>query len=852
MIKKIQLDDGIMLRKQQESLRKSLKTFIGKRFQGELNNKQQDEKVGEAFKIINAQLGVIINTCKQKAANSTLPDTTEEINDERDSFCDAVTDTIQKWMSIEINPDNWNSESVKNELKVLTKLIKNSIIPLIDELLKYSNSVSRRDNSIYSNNAAGYLLKTENNNSSDTEKNTHEPKVKSDVIYNCKYEDFHQLIKQDIDNGAQKINAVVTDPPYYIGLADWDSRISEETKESEFRAYLLSVNQVIADDGLIVMFNLKKNVEFLNKLSRKLSESSDYPDYDFVNLDYIEWVKTNPYRKFDENYDQRSEFIFLAYRNTPAGKAKFGRSQLETSLYESSAITQPFDDTGKAVRINQTPKPPRMLIQLIQQVTNRGDSILDSYAGSAATALAGYSVGRRVYSCEMSPYTWVKAVNRFEDFKRVVGQRVLRDEPYRDLKGFDLNPDEEELVANTFWSQIDVVSSTQIRCNLLKQALIEIRENFRKKKFKELKQKDEEKGFNQTDETIWKNTELALYQDDLLSNSDKGIMLGLGEVWHTKHFIELFGVNSYQNANLESVFNGNSESHVASIALNLAVRYQEKYHEERLTTDYSALMAQFSNALGNAKKHATDNQVIEYEHYLLQLLNDFNIYEDAIEKKQFDLGHKVNSVHEIQVLSGQIKNYYRLVAILASVIYAIHEYLKSEEQLTFSAETEFNVWGDIEALHEEKFIYKYFLQSSDDSELEKLLTYDTGNKLKQDGLTDGFAYYDKFLKRHYEGKQMTPVVVPALNPLTVQRTLRISWKEVKAYSLYALRAGFNDNHRSISTPLDNEYVRSLDSSKSEENAELKQYITASKRNGISVADIARKLMLTQATVNGRL
>lgn len=447
------------------------------------------------------------------------------------------------------------------------------------------------------------------------------------LVYNSGYEDFHQRLLNEINTKQKyKVNAVVTDPPYFIGMADWDTELPEtgngKSKESEFKTYLLSINKLLADDGLIAIFNVKENIDLLKSLVIKLSQDRQYPDFDFRIMNYMEWVKTNPNHKTDKQYNQRSEYIFVAYRNTESGRRKYAKRQLNNSLFESAALSKPFNNRGY---INQTPKPPRMVMRLLQRLTSRDDTILDSYSGSGSIALAGYSLGRKVYSCELSRYTQIKATNQFEDYKNTIGQQVLRDESWRDLKEFDINDDEQELIDATFWSYLRNLATVEQRRSLVNAELIKIKDAYRERYAnKQIKQGAKRK-------TAKNHAEYAQYQIDQLEPEELGILLGFGQIWHDGDFLKLFGFDNSDLGQAEKVFD--------PVALNLAIRFRNQYHVRRHTNDYPSMLIDFSKALGNAKQANTADQVISYEHYLLQLMNDLTNFEDEIRNRQNHLSH---------------------------------------------------------------------------------------------------------------------------------------------------------------------------------------------------------------------
>jgi DNA modification methylase len=61
-----------------------------------------------------------------------------------------------------------------------------------------------------------------------------------------------------------------------------------------------------------------------------------------------------------------------------------------------------------------TSKPPQLHEQAIKRCTKPGDIILDSFLGSGSTLVAGESLGRKVYGCELEPQFCDLIVRRYE------------------------------------------------------------------------------------------------------------------------------------------------------------------------------------------------------------------------------------------------------------------------------------------------------------------------------------------------------------------------------------------------------------------------------------------------------
>ena len=63
---------------------------------------------------------------------------------------------------------------------------------------------------------------------------------------------------------------------------------------------------------------------------------------------------------------------------------------------------------------HSTQKPPQLSEKAIKRCTQIDDIILDSFLGSGSTLIAGVTLGRRVYGCELEPLYCDLIVRRFE------------------------------------------------------------------------------------------------------------------------------------------------------------------------------------------------------------------------------------------------------------------------------------------------------------------------------------------------------------------------------------------------------------------------------------------------------
>ena len=169
------------------------------------------------------------------------------------------------------------------------------------------------------------------------------------------------------------VDAVITDPPYGVHKASWDSEIPG--------AHVwMDIRRVLKRGGsLLVMCGLK----YLPPTMTLLQEFLDY------------------------------QWMFAWYKPNAMQFGKTGFSKLDVVLWYSkeraTAQTKKLDVIVEPIRVkankfgHPTPKPVPVMTHLIECVTNPGDIIFDPFIGSGTTAVAAKKLGRHYFGCDINP-----------------------------------------------------------------------------------------------------------------------------------------------------------------------------------------------------------------------------------------------------------------------------------------------------------------------------------------------------------------------------------------------------------------------------------------------------------------
>ena len=115
--------------------------------------------------------------------------------------------------------------------------------------------------------------------------------------------------------------------------------------------------------------------------------------YNFKQIRYIEWIKTNPQpRNSSVNYLTNCREIALL--GVKCGNPTFNSS------YDKGIYMYPLQ--GGKNRFHPTQKSLLLFEDLIKKHSNENDIILDTFLGSGTTAIACKNTNRKFKGCELS------------------------------------------------------------------------------------------------------------------------------------------------------------------------------------------------------------------------------------------------------------------------------------------------------------------------------------------------------------------------------------------------------------------------------------------------------------------
>lgn len=160
---------------------------------------------------------------------------------------------------------------------------------------------------------------------------------------------------------------------------DWDSNFTMDILEEFISEYYKKLK---TGGTLIIFFDLWK-ISILKDLLDK---------YNFKQLRFIEWIKTNP-QPLNSSVNYLTNCREIALVGIKGSKPTFN------SKYDNGIYFYPLQ--GGKNRFHPTQKSLKLFEELISKHSNEGDVVLDTFLGSGTTALAAKNMNRQFKGCEL-------------------------------------------------------------------------------------------------------------------------------------------------------------------------------------------------------------------------------------------------------------------------------------------------------------------------------------------------------------------------------------------------------------------------------------------------------------------
>ncbi|MBR4115240.1 MAG: site-specific DNA-methyltransferase [Bacteroidales bacterium] len=219
--------------------------------------------------------------------------------------------------------------------------------------------------------------------------------VNKKIFFTLHHADCVDVLPQIPDNS---IDTIFADPPYFLsngGISvqsgkqvcvdkgDWDKGGTPEHIYNFNRKWLELCRPKLKDNGTIWISGTYHNIFVVQRCLQECG-------YKILNI--ITWQKTDPPPNLSCRYFNFSTELIIWARKSPKIPHKFNYDVMKelnggkqmTDVWRIPSVGKWEKTCGK----HPTQKPLRLLYRIILASTNKGDTILDPFAGSCTTGIA--------------------------------------------------------------------------------------------------------------------------------------------------------------------------------------------------------------------------------------------------------------------------------------------------------------------------------------------------------------------------------------------------------------------------------------------------------------------------------
>ena len=203
--------------------------------------------------------------------------------------------------------------------------------------------------------------------------------------------------------GKERINLIISDPPYFVSEENTSGTILNDNLSSEEGLKFLSAtfenfNAVMERDASIYIF-------YATAKTRIFFDA--FEDSGFKVLAGLVWKKDKPVLcRGDFNYNHEP----IAFMKLKTGTHKWYGDNSQTTVLEFDRIKN-----SKTQGWNHPSSKPVALISYLMSLSSkRGDKVLDGFLGSATTLIAAEKLGRTCYGIELLPKFVDVSIERFK------------------------------------------------------------------------------------------------------------------------------------------------------------------------------------------------------------------------------------------------------------------------------------------------------------------------------------------------------------------------------------------------------------------------------------------------------
>lgn len=223
--------------------------------------------------------------------------------------------------------------------------------------------------------------------------------------------DSYELIKKIPD---KSVDLVIIDPPYHF--------VGGGTMTGLFKDRGVRYFDAIENTGLADNYDYKTMLDELVRVMKKvniyiwcnkeqLRQYLYYFDDENILFEMLIWNKTNPIPLINNNYLPDKEYcLFFRERGVKLN----GSYQTKSTVWRQEANV-----ADKKLYDHPTIKPLHMIKTLIENSSQEGDVVLDTFLGSGTTAVAAKELNRNFIGFEINEDYYNIAVDRVNGISQV-------------------------------------------------------------------------------------------------------------------------------------------------------------------------------------------------------------------------------------------------------------------------------------------------------------------------------------------------------------------------------------------------------------------------------------------------
>lgn len=239
-----------------------------------------------------------------------------------------------------------------------------------------------------------------------------EPKAKLGDIYQL---GNHRLMCGDSTSvtdvekliGGNKIELVLTDPPYNMGYSG-AGIIKETTKNVRER-----IKDIIDFDAHSISYLASMDVGSVYIFTSKDLIPEYFNIFDGWKFNILTWVKTNNPPMCNNNFLPDIEYMLYFHK----GKGRVWNNGLRPlDIYRKAYFSSRQEGHEEAGDVHPTMKPLKLLTDKIQISSSKNGNVLDIFGGSGSTLIACEQLERNCYMMELDPRYVDVIIARWEKF----------------------------------------------------------------------------------------------------------------------------------------------------------------------------------------------------------------------------------------------------------------------------------------------------------------------------------------------------------------------------------------------------------------------------------------------------